>query len=591
MVFSVPYVALHAQSSIPDAEALAPPTLARLSLIQQAAQHDGWRSQSAELQSAARRALARDKLSAAAAWFHIYQWSVLLSRTDKEFIPPVWIDPAKRTNASPNPLASRSLIQPAPLADFMTPECQAWVLCHTEFSEEFFSLLEPVDYFPKVLKILSDLHHHDAVQFEAYANLALAIAVVYDVPPPPYWPHAQIPPAVLAHRWPDTVATFDWFAKQDRAGRTFHSLGRLRADELKFVVDVAAHFAELEWAQKAVNLPLAELERAYGMIRYQEDRTVREKMIWAGKDYVLSTILATGGICVDQAYFAYEVGKARGVPTLFFHGVGEDGRHAWFGFLGNNQEWHLNAGRYAQQRFVTGFVHDPQTWREISDHELKFLSERTRASRSFRQSHVLTEFAGDFLEGGDAVSAAVAARKAVNFERRNPNAWEILIEAEKALKREPKQIEGTLREAIIAFLRDPDLEAYYSKRVSDSLRARGETSAADFEQRRIAKKYQLDRADLSLRQAREAMWRTTDGEAGVQLIRNYNATVDRLGPGAGIAFFDEIVLPVLEYLAQRKKIEEAERAVERARRTLHVVPKSQLAQEFAAVSEKLKTLR
>ena len=179
----------------------------------------------------------------------------------------------------------------------------------------------------------------------------------------------------------------------------------------------------------------------------------------------------------------------------------------------------------------------------------------------------------------------------MNHNRRNRKAWEILFAAETALGIPPKQREATIREAMLAFAHYPDLEFFYSKRISESMRARGETSAADFEQRRITQKFALERTDLGLRHAREAVWRTADGGDDAQLIRNYNSTVDRMGPGAGIAFFDEIVVPVIEHLARRNKITEAERAVERARRTLRIEPNSQLEHEFATVSAKLKELR
>jgi hypothetical protein len=386
------------------------------------------------------------------------------------------------------------------------------------------------------------------------------------------------------------VDVFDWFIQQDRLGRTQHAMRRLRADELKFVVDVAAPFAELEWAQSAATLPLHQLEQAYSMIRYRPERLTKDKWVWAGKDYTLQTILATGGICVDQAYFANAVGKARGIPTLFFNGVGDNGRHAWFGFLGPNQQWDFNAGRYAEQQYVTGYARDPQTWALISDHELRLLSERVRSSSAFRDSQILTGFAADFIASGDALPASRAARKAVNHHRRNRPAWELLFAAETALGLPPKQREATFREAMLAFAHYPDLEVVYSKRISESMRARGETSAADFENRRITRKFALERTDLGLRNAREALWRISGADPETQLVRNYNATLDRMGPGAGIAFFDEIVLPVIEHLARQRKFADAERAVERARRTLRIEPQSQLEQEFSAVTAKLKEL-
>jgi predicted ATPase len=70
----------------------------------------------------------------------------------------------------------------------------------------------------------------------------------------------------------------------------------------------------------------------------------------------------------------------------------------------------------------------------ISDHELQFLSERFRALPSFMQSRVHEEFAEDFLQARQRPgSPPSAARAAVNYERRNLDAWETLIAANAAL--------------------------------------------------------------------------------------------------------------------------------------------------------------
>jgi hypothetical protein len=311
-------------------------------------------------------------------------------------------------------------------------------------------------------------------------------------------------------------------------------------------------------------------------------------MTWTGRTYKLSEILSDGGICSDQAFFATQIGKARGVPTLFIYGAGNDGRHAWFGFLDGGQKWHLDAGRYAEQRFITGYARDPQTWREFSDHELQFLSERFRELPSFKQSRAHEVFAAEYLLQGNAPAAGAAARKAVNYERRNQNGWEILIGAARAEGREPKTIESLLREAALAFQRFPDLEAHYVNRVAESLRARGETSAADAEVRRIANKHKSGRGDLSVQQARDIVRRAIDTQPLAEQIRAYNSVVDTYGRGAGIGFFDEIVPGFVGHLVQLNQRAEAVRAVDRARRSLKVEPNSQLAAEFERLERAVK---
>jgi hypothetical protein len=376
--------------------------------------------------------------------------------------------------------------------------------------------------------------------------------------------------------------------KQEQRGRTYHRLSRLGAAELKFVVDTVVPFAELEWAQGAANLPLNQLARTYTMVRYRNDRVTSQQMSWRGRSYALAEILATGGICSDQAFFASQVGKARGVPTLFIYGAGNDGRHAWFGYLDGGQKWQLDAGRYAEQRFVTGYARDPQTWREFSDHDLQFLSERFRELPSFKQSQAHEVFAAEYLAIGNGPAAGAAARRAVDFERRNQNAWELLIAAARAEGRDARTTENLMREAAIAFQRHADLEAHYVNRVAESLRARGEISAADAEVRRIADKNKSGRGDLSVQQARELVRRAIASQSLAEQIRAYNLAVDTYGRGAGMIFFDEVVVGFTGHLLQLNQRTEAARAVDRARRALNVQPNSQLATEFEQLERSVK---
>ncbi len=311
-------------------------------------------------------------------------------------------------------------------------------------------------------------------------------------------------------------------------------------------------------------------------------------MHWTGGSYKLPEILSTGGICSDQAFFATQVGKARGVPTLFIYGAGNDGRHAWFGFLDGSQKWQLDAGRYAEQRYVTGFARDPQTWAEFSDHELQFLSERFRELPSFKQSRVHEIFAGEYLLLGKGPAAGAAARKAVSHERRNQNGWNTLIAAAKLEGRDAKTIESIMREAALAFQRYADLEAHYVNRVAESLRARGETSAADTEVRRIANKNRPARGDLSILQARDIVQRAIATQPLAGQIQSYNTVIDTYGGGAGIGFFDEIVVGFVRHLMTLKQRPEAAKAIERARQALRIEPDSQLATEIERLAKAVK---
>lgn len=568
----------------------AAPTPGRLRAIHRSAQFEGWATQLPALHLAAKEAYAREELGAAAAWFNAYRWAAVFAQTEEAFVSR-WIEAVEGAGVAHPGMSTRYPMRKFQLGLMITPECQAWLLGDAELSDEFFSLLEPVDYLPEVLRILSDLHGRDPVGVQMYASLALAIALVYDVPPPLDWPHRQVSAEILARRLPESAEAFRWWTQEDRAGRTYHSLANLDADELKFVVDAATPLAELAWSQQVANYPLSQLGSAYTMISYRQDRAANALGMWTEKTYTLPAILGAGGICVDQAYFATAIGKARGVPTLFFEGAGREARHAWFGFLDSERKWRLDVGRYAAQRFVTGFARDPQTWRVISDHGLKFLAERFRGTASFRRSRIHAAFAADFLAGGDAVAAERAARKAVGDERRNQSAWDLLLAAEAVLGREPRAIETTVREAMVALQAYPDLEAHYSRRLSESLRARGEAQAAGQEQERVAAKFRGGRADLSVREARELLLGSVATQPLREQIRAYNRTVDKYGRGAGVIFFDQIVVGFVEHLVVMREPKAALDAMERARRVLKVEEGTQLDQDFARLLKELKSRR
>lgn len=591
MAVAVAWVALRASAAVPanlsDAEVQQPPGNERIAgLVDQAAK-SGWRELQPVLRDAAFRAYRAERLAAAEGWLNLYRWANLLGQTEAEFVPR-WIREVNDARVGHRNLPTTFATSAAPLGGRLPREVQAKLIGNRAFSEEFFATLTPVDFVPEVFRILTALHRSDPRNFAEYTSLALAIAVVYDLPPPPDWPHAQVSATALSRRWPKPEETFAYFVKADQTGRTYQRLKRLGADDLKFVVDIAASFDELRWSQQIVDYSLGQFAKTYGMVRYRQDRVKNNVSVWPETTYTLMRILSQGGICADQAYFASQAGKARGVPTLVFAGGGRDGRHAWFGYLDGNQKWQLDAGRYAEQRFITGIARDPQTWRELSDHDLQFLTERFRALPTFRQSLIHAAFAAEYLAQGDTAAAARVARKATGYDRRNLEAWETLFAALEKQNAAPKVVEAAAREAAVAFMRYPDLEARFTSRLVVCLRARGETSLADAEERKQARKYLSERGDLSIQQAAQILERSIATQPIAEQIRAYHSVLENFGHGAGMVFFDRIVVGFALHLSQQGKKTEAIQAIARARQTLKAEPNSQLDAELRQLTEMVK---
>ncbi len=573
--------------AIPAEELSRAPTPARITALVERASTQGWGSVAPGLRAAALQAYETGS-GYVPAWYYLHRWAEFLATPYNKAIQQ-WIAAVEAARVGHPNMASRYDYRPGSLAALVNRDLQLALVGNAALSEEFFTLLSPVDSPPEVLAILQKIYAAEPGLFNDYGSLALAIAVVYDVPPPPQWPHGQVGAALLPRKLPAPEKIFAYYARLDRANSTLQRLRRLPAGELKFLVDLAVPFSELDWARQHVPMGLADFAKAYDLIKYRKDRIEKNLYVWPGQDYRLASILAQGGICVDQAYFASTAGKAKGIPTILFRGAGLDGRHAWFGYLDGSQRWQLDCGRYAEQKFISGVACDPQTWGDINDHELGFITERFRALPTYKLSVVHTAFAQEYLRGGQPELALKAAREAVNRDRRNLAGWNVLLEAQAAVAPDLRPREAILREAVLAFQKYPDLEIGFSRQLVAVLRQRGETSLAAFEEQRLGKKYQASRGDLSIEQAAATVQRSMGTDDLATQIKVYNRILDTAGQGQAIDFYDKVVAPFVRHLAALQQVPAALQCLDRARRTLRVEAGRQLDLEMAAESARLKT--
>lgn len=572
------------EEQLPDDWFTRAPTPERIKAVQAAAESEGWTPVAVRLFAGAVHAYELRQEDAASAWYLVARWCDLLGKSQAR-AGRQWLETLSKAGGLTENINREAILAlpDEPIAKLVTAETGAWLLGDRGFSESFFNLITPYDCAPRVMGILQQLREADARRFTTYAQLGLAIALVYDAPPPPQWPHWQVSETLLPRRLPKPQDAFKFLTDADLSGATLHHLAAIPAAELKFVVDLVAPFPELVWAQKSVKFPLVNLAKSYDAVRYRTDRIESQQYVWPGDRYALPDIYGEGGICVDQAYFATQAGKARGVPTLLFSGAGRDGRHAWFGFLGPNQKWVLDAGRYQEQRYVTGVALDPQTWGQLSDHELSFLSEGFRRLPPYRQSRQHQVFAELYLKLKQKPAAAAAARKAVNYERRNVDAWELLVEANDEAT--PSVREAILREAAQALQRYPDLNAPFVRALALSLRARGEVSAAEFEERSLARRGQMGgRSDLGVDQAVSVM----AAAAPADQLRLYKQVLQQYGRDAGVDFYDRVTKPLLIQMLGAKRRGEMMQVLLQTRATLKPETDSQLDRELSAWTDKAK---
>ncbi len=570
-------------ADLPDDWFTRPPTSERIKAVL-AASEAGWEPLAVRIYAGALKAYELRQEDAATAWYYVGRWCAVLGKSRKA-AGIQWIETLSREGGMHAGIAREELLNmpDEPIARLITQDTGAWLLGDRDFAESFFGLLDGYDLLPNVIAILQALREQDAKAFADYRQLALAVALVYDTAPPAHWPHWQVSGEALPRRLPSPLQAFKFFTDSDKAGRTLHKLGTVSAGELIFLVDLAAPFPELMWAQQSVKYPLVELAKSYESVRYRNDRIEAQQYVWPGSDYDLPEIYREGGICVDQAYFATQAAKARGVPSLLFSGAGRDGRHAWFGYLGASKKWVLDAGRYEAQRYVTGVAIDPQRWAPLSDHELIFLSEGFRRLPSYRQSQQHQFFADIYLKMNNRTAAATAARKAVNYERRNVVAWDLLIAANNGAA--PAVSEGVIREAAQAMQRYPDLNGRYVLMLAKSLRARGAVTQAEFEERSLVRRGQISgRTDVGVDHAIKLM----EAAPKADQVRVYKQALQQYGRGTGIDFYDRVTKPLLAEMIAENRRGEAMQVIGHTRSVLKPELGGQFDIELTEMAEKAK---
>lgn len=572
--------------SIPPEWLRAVPGDREAAMIEQGAERYGWPAMTRALRTAAYEPYLKGNLETAEAWRHVACWAEAWAETPEAFAArwraarKIEVEGGRPFATSKAPEAEApppALAEPRRMADLFSPELRVWALGDEEFSAGYFGTEQAADFRPEVFAILNRLHARNAKEFAEFSALATAIALVHDTLPPREWPHWQVTSEALPRRLPTPEATLGFFVELEQSGRSLQPLRKLDPSELRFLVDLVAPMDELRWAQTRIKTPLAKLDETYSLINYRMDRIAVGAYVWTGKSYALDEILGEGGICVDQAYFATQAGKARGVPTLLFGGAGRDGRHAWFGYLGTGRKWQMDAGRYEEQKFVTGVAIDPQTWGEITDHELAFLGEGFRRERNAREAAVHAGFARWLADDGRVKEAEQAARAAVRMERREIGGWEVLLALRPAAGAER---EAVAREAADGLSSYPELQARFLDEVIASLRTRGEDEEADRLGREMARRFAKKRGDLSVAQIAQQLARASETQAPEEQLRLYRSVLRRFGRGEGTVWWDEVVRPFVARFALAGKFTEARSALDFARETLGGTTGSQLATEM-----------
>ncbi len=226
--------------------------------------------------------------------------------------------------------------------------------------------MEPEDDPAGVLRVLEHLRRAEGDRLERFAELTTAFAVVWDQPPDE--------PRSLGEQFEHAVELFRYYVNHNADMR--YDLTGMPWDLAIYLADGRASVEEYRWVRSQRRYD-ARRTQAMGEVYFDVpyDRAGLYTGQWQGvhgRPYTLANLRQIGGVCKDQAYFACHVNRAFGIPAVIC--AGRSGRgvgyHAWIGYLkpqGDGAAWDFNTARYAEHRFWSASVEDPQTRAEMTD--------------------------------------------------------------------------------------------------------------------------------------------------------------------------------------------------------------------------------
>jgi hypothetical protein len=456
------------------------------------------------------------------------------------------------------------------------------------FAEKFLPVNSPRPALENLIRIaqanMNDLHE--------YAALGVAYALVFDKAFPKYWPHPQVDHKAVPIDNADVVPRFAFYVDANRQNKLAQDISKLNFDELKFMVDSLVSLEELRYGQsnKSNRINYSNFDQAFSSIQYDYSRIRGNKLFdWPESNgaYTLQNIEQKGGICVDQAYYAAALGKARGIPTLYFSGQGSDGGHAWFGYLQRNGRWNLDCGRYANQNYPVGYAFDPQTWQELNDvtlqniarnisHDDKFEAAQTGLAWAKLNANspdypkilqdtisIMPELAEAWEAKGDWLDKNSSDN---NAKREFYESWVKQFSANRDFI--DMKVEGQSRLlALLKELNDPAAEQLQNDIVSYNRKKRFDlgigAGASELSEKLEAKDWNGARQEYE------------------KMVRSFNQQ------GGGNLFY-QVVRPYVQFCIEEKQIPQARQGLKYAQSRMSVSSDSILAMEFSKLNEAIK---
>lgn len=449
----------------------------------------------------------------------------------------------------------------------------------------FLENLSPEDNATAAVQILLQIQMAHPESIKELPCLAVAIALVFDQPFPRNWPHHQVSHKLVPLEKVDPVRRMHQMTELQVVRRYLTDLRDFTVSEIKFIVDHPLIDSEMEWARKNVTASRSGYSKVFSSIRYDIPRYESNQLMWPYGTYLLSEIKSRGGICVDQAYFAAMTGKAKGLPTLYFSGQGDDGGHAWFGYMDSPGHWETDCGRYESQNYPVGNAVDPQTWKPISDTELTFLAKSRERSASFQQAKLCTDLSRTVVreDANRWLDAALA------IQPEFLPAWYLQGELLEERKASPEVMRDFWSRFTKRFTTFADLRVVGQEKLLELAKARGDDQEVKSLSRQMLVQNRTRRFDLGIGSvAVEVGEKIESGKWGDAETAFRKALREFKGQAGGNLFYG-LVVPFVESALAEGQVSVAKNSLAEAKRILRPAKDSLVGRSFMELEKKVSS--
>ena len=453
----------------------------------------------------------------------------------------------------------------------------------------FTASLSTYDNAPRAAEILCEIYAANPGVALDYRKLAVAFALVFDQPFPRGWPHANAHRDQLAIGNENPVERFQFYIGCVDAKTFLLDPKRLSVRELMCVVDTPLEFRELQYVQQVKLKSAARLQDVYQAIPYQKDRLDDGQLMWSGSSYRLIDIGREGGVCADQAFYMTQCGKAKGIPTVIFIGQGQNGGHAWTGFMPEPGKWNMAVAKYRQEKYPVGKAFDPQTWRRVTGDQLALLLKAQGGGSNAEQAaRLVLQWASMNREHPSYAALLAHARKlAPQFLE----AWEMEEMRLHESAASPVHWREFWRSWIAAYRNQPDLEFRGQMRLLRVLSALGEHSAEERLRRGIEADNRSGRFDLAIAIAAAGVLELLESGKPVAAQKAFDGLIDQFKSKAGGHLFYNLVVPYIDLALEKGYQDQAEKALSTVASKLKFAQTGTVTSDLRKMKDRVRSAR